>query len=114
MEDLRTQLENLSNEDLLSLFREADDWDGSFEFCRTYEIEDLVNMLPPIDLVNCIIYGDVNNTIDAVRFNGYGNLETISSCELYDECRYYLDDIVEWIKSEGDNIDLDCYGIEVA
>lgn len=114
MEDLRTQLENLTDENLLSLFREANSWDGSFEFCRTYEIEDIANMLPPIDLVNCIIYGDVNNTIDEVRFNGYGNLETVKSWELYGECRDNIDELADWLEDNADNIDLDCYGIEVA
>lgn len=114
MEDLRTQLKHLSDENLLSLFREANSWDGSFDFCDTYDIDDLVSMMKPTDLVAAIIYGDVTNNVDDVRFNAYGNLETITSCELYDECRYYLDDLVDWIDLEGDNIDLECYGIEVA
>lgn len=114
MEDLKTQLENLSDEDLLGLFQEANNCDGSFDFCEAYDIDDLISMMDPRDLANAIIYGDVTNNVDKVRFNAYGNLESITSCELYDECRYYLDELAEWMESNGDNMDLYFYGIEVA
>lgn len=114
MEDLRTQLEELNDEDLLSLFREANSWDGSFDFCDTYDIDDVAGMLEPRVLAAAIIYGDVTNNVDDVRFNVYGNLETVTSWELYGECRDNIDELADWLEDNADNIDLDCYGIEVA
>lgn len=114
MEDLRTQLENLSDDDLLRLFREANSWDGSFDFCDTYDIDDLAVTMEPVNLVAAIIYGDVTNNVDDVRFNGYGNLETVTSWELYGECRDNIDELADWLEDNANNINLDCYGIEVA
>lgn len=114
MEDLKTQLENLSDEDLLSLIREANSWDGYFDFADVYDIEELADTMDAYDLARAIIYGDVDNIIQQVRFNGYGNLETVYDVDLYSECRDYIDDLIDWLECNSGCIDLDCYGIEVA
>lgn len=107
---LRERIEELDNETLLSLYRECNSWDGTFDFCDVWDLEDLASCITDgYELARSIIYGDVTNVVDPVRYNGYGNLETVSEYDLYDDCKYYKEDLIQWLLEERYYIDLDYY-----
>lgn len=107
---LRERIEELDNETLLSLYRECNGWDGSFDFVDIWDLEDLCyNYDNAYDIARAIIYGDVRNVIDDVRFNAYGNLETVDDYDLYNECREYIDELIYWLLNTSHHIDLDYY-----
>lgn len=107
---LRERIEELDDEMLLSLYRECNEWDGSFDFLDVWELEDLChNYANAYDIARAIIYGDVRNVIDNVRFNAYGNLETVDDYDLYNECREYIDELIYWLLNTSHHIYLDRY-----
>lgn len=53
------------------------------------------------ELARAIIYGNVTNVNEPVRFNGYGNLESVSEYELIKECENNIDEIADWIMDNG-------------
>ena len=91
------RLKDYNGKDLLSICREACSWDGSFDFADAYDIEDLCSMMSAYDVARSIIYGDVTNVNDMVRFNAYGNLENVSEWDLEEEARDNIDEIADWL-----------------
>ncbi len=106
---LRERIEELDDKELLALFRECNGWDGCFNFVDVWDIEELGNSMDTYRLVRAVIYGDVRNVVDNVRFNGYGNLETVSEYDLYNECEDNKDELIEWLLDNSCHIDLDYY-----
>lgn len=108
-EVLRERIENLCDDDLLALYQECNGWDGQFDFADTWSIKDLCSSNDTYKIVRSVIYGDVRNVDDNVRYNAYGNLETVTEYDLYNECRYYIDELIDWIMGNGHHIELDHY-----
>lgn len=106
---LRERIEELDNEELLALFKECNGWDGSFDFTDVWDIEELCSCCDSYEIVRAIIYGDVRNVNDNVRFNSYGNLETVDEYDLYNECEDNIDELIEWLLDNSCHIDLDYY-----
>lgn len=106
---LKERIEELDNKELLALFRECNGWNGSFEFCKVWDIEELSGYIDTYKMARAIIYGNVTNVVDNVRFNGYGNLETVTDYDLYNECEDNKDELIEWLLDNSYNIDLDYY-----
>lgn len=106
---LRERIEELDDETLLSLFQECNSWDGYFDFVNTWDIEDLGSCMDTYEIVRAVIYGDVRNVVDNVRFNAYGNLETVTDYQLYNECHDYIEDLINWLLNDSCHIDLDYY-----
>lgn len=79
--------------------RELNGYDGSFEHLDVYENdEEFFNMFfegKPMEAVRASQYGNYNYTDDYVRFNGYGNLESLSEYKYEDELKSEIDDIVD-------------------
>lgn len=96
-EKVEQYLEELSDENLLDLFIDVNANGGCFEFVYTYDLEELCSFTDTYDVARAIIYGDVNNVIDNVRYDAYGNLESVNEYELYDECRDNIKEIAEWL-----------------
>lgn len=86
---------NLSDDDLLKLFRAYNGYFGDYEFCDTWDLEELCFSYGTYDMVQKIIFGNVNNTVDDVRFDSNGNLESINDYDLYDEMYDYLGDLCD-------------------
>lgn len=84
---------NLSDDDLLKLFRAYNGYFGDYEFCDTWNLEELCFSYGAYDMVQKIIFGNVNNIVDDVRFDENGNLESINDYDLYDEMYDYLGDL---------------------
>ena len=106
------QLKNKYDDELLAMCQEANSYDGSFDFCQIYDIEELAENMDAYELARAIIYGDVHGVVDPVRFNAYGNLETVNTYMLAQEIKdYYLEDLANWLE-EHEGI-AEEYGIEV-
>lgn len=87
-----------SADDLLTLYRDANSWDGSFDWADTFDIEDACDMFADrMELARAIVYGDVTNIVEEVRLNGYGNLETVSAYELEQDASKNTEELAEWI-----------------
>ena len=88
-------------EERLQICREIDSYDGSMEFTRTTTIEELAETMDAYELARAIIYGEVDNIDFDVRFNGYSNLESVTSYELEDESENYIQEIIDYIEDYG-------------
>jgi len=105
------QLDELSDDDLIGIYRSAMQYDGSFDFVDTFDLEDLAAMTDTYEFGRSIIYGNVANVMDPVRYDGYGNLESVSTCTLTDECRdkSQLDELAGWLLRNDIHSDLAFY-----
>ena len=103
-------LEN--EEERLDICRSIDSYDGSMDFCNTWDLEELCNnSSDAYEIARSIIYGNVNNVNDDVKYNAYGNLESVSEYDLESESESYIDEIIDFIDSNGtwyiDNTEID-------
>ena len=98
-------------EERLQICKEIDSYDGSMKFTRTTTIEELAETMDAYGLARAIIYGNVDNVDFDVRFNGYANLESVTSYDLEDESESYIEEILDYIEENGieefTNIDLE-------
>ena len=98
--------DRLVDYDLFNLCREAMSYDGSFDFCDVFDLEDLCGIVnDKYELVCSIVYGDIKNVDDWVRYNAYGNLESVTEHELYTECQDCIGEIAEWLMDNYSNVD---------
>ena len=91
------RLNDYTHKDLLSICREANSYDGSFDFADAFDLEDLCAMMSAYDVARSIIFGDVTNVDDMVRFDAYGNLESVSEWDLKHEAYDQTDEIADWL-----------------
>lgn len=110
MENVRAYL--LDNvEELKSVVRELNSWDGSFdhldfhdndeEFFETYFSD------RPMEAVRAAQYGDYNYSDEYVRFNGYGNLESLSGYQVEQEIKDEVDEIISELVDKRQHLCLD-------
>ena len=92
---------------LVEMARELNSWDGSCDWADTFDIEDADDYLSgmkPSDILRALFFGDIEDGVsytDAqIRFNGYGNLEIISSYSLENEAWGYRDEILDDYRNE--------------
>ena len=85
-------------EQLELMVREMNAWDGSFEHLAVYENDDEFFQIffesEVMEAVSAVSYGDYNYMDEYVRFNGCGNIETLSGYQLNNELRDAEDEIV--------------------
>lgn len=98
--EIVARLNDYLDDDLLSICREAFSWDGSFEELYAFDAEDIENHVDPREIYRLmcqIVYGNVQTVNELLRFDAYGNLESISEFDLGIEARDRIDDIAEWL-----------------
>lgn len=99
-EALREWLGNLSDDEILSIVREINGYNGRLEelvwYDMEYEFDELMNGLSPWDIARMIYYGEFNPTNNYWRYDGYGNLE---STDYIDYGEYDIDDIIDAIEN---------------
>jgi hypothetical protein len=118
MKDLRVYFESLNSKEdqiqfLRSLAQECNCWDGSLENLDVnYNDDEFFNIYfegKPMEAVRSAHYGNYNYTDEYVRFNGYGNLESLSEwdyeAELMDNSNVILETAQELY--EDNHIDID-------
>lgn len=90
---------------------ELNSWDGSFENLDVMENdEEFFNIHfegNPMEAVRAAHFGEYNYSDDYVRFNGYGNLESLSEYDLEREIKDEIEDIAAAIIEKRDNLSLD-------
>lgn len=113
-DELINYLKNMYYKNLLQLYRECNGYDGSFDFCNIWDIEELCYCYNGdcYNLVRAVIYGNVEDTCDYVRFNGCGNLESVDEYDLEIECNDYIEDLADWLIDNYHNIDYQYYDLD--
>ena len=95
-------LEELSTDELLSLCKEIYSYDGSLDQFNIYNMDEFDEMLSgktPTEIVNSIRYGGFASTDEYFRFNGYGNIESLSYADIEEELDSYLGEIADCIEN---------------
>lgn len=91
--------------ELLQACREANSYNGQFDFCDYYkDIEEVCDFMSGYELARAIIYGDVTNVVEPVRFNAYGNLENVTEYDLEQEALDYIDELLDFIEEYPEEI----------
>lgn len=99
---------------LLGMVDYINGYNGYFDNLRvSYNDEDFFNIYfhnNPMEAVRSVSFGEYNFNDEYVRFNGYGNLETLDEYGLYRELRENKEDIIdEYLRLvEANSIDDDC------
>lgn len=86
-------------EEVGAIVSEINSIDGSLEYLDYWENdEEFFNTFfssNPMEVARTIYYGDYRYCDDYVKFDGYGNLETIDQYGLENKYREYIDEIVD-------------------
>jgi len=112
VEHISAELENMEDAELLAVFQCANSYDGCFDWCDAFDIEEVVEMMDKYEIARSIIYGNVTNICEPVRFNGCGNLENVSVYQLYDEAHDNVSELAYWLLDDAASIDIDTYNYE--
>ena len=101
--------DHLINEGLLEgLVSDLNSWDGSLESIRYYsndeEFFELFFSNKPMEAVRATHYGEYNYNDNYVRFNGYGNLESVDNLE--SELVNHINDIYDALLENYSNVDI--------
>lgn len=102
----------LENTDvMMDIVNELNNWDDSLDHLRAYDNDDeffeVFFERRPAEVAKAIHFGDFNYNDDYIRFNGYGNLETLTERQLVQEMRDNIDEIVDLLLTNKDNIYID-------
>ena len=110
-EMLREKLQGLLLEDtgnLITIVEELNSWNGNLDYLRTYiNDEEFFEMFfegNPMELARAICYGDYKYTDQYVRFNGYGNLESLDNFEYKEELKDNIEEILDELMENYNNI----------
>lgn len=109
MDKYNELLESITTEELSEMLQDCISYDGSFddldyqsndeEFFECY-------FQDKMEVARAICYGDYNYMDDYVRFNAYGNLESLSEYDLEEELQDNVDEIVDLLEEYKDHLDL--------
>lgn len=90
-------------EELKDVVREANSWNGALDHLDYQpNDEDFFNAYfegNAMGAVRAAVYGDYNYTNDYVRFDGYGNLKSVSEYDLEEELKDNMDEIMDALES---------------
>ena len=99
-------LENM--EELQNVVREVNGWDSSLEhLAYEYNDEEFFNVFfegKPMEAVRAAIYGDYRYTYDYVKFDGYGNLVSVSEYDMEEELKENIEEIMDALESNFSNL----------
>ena len=82
---------------IIDIAHEINSWNGSQDWVDAWDLDELASCIKTMELIRAIVYGDVQNIDDMVRYNAYGNLETISDTELEEEAKDNVDSVIDYI-----------------
>ena len=99
-------LENM--EELQNVVREVNGWDSSLKHLDyEYNDDEFFNVFfegKPMEAVRAAIYGDYRYTDDYVKFDGYGNLVSVSEYDMEEELKENIEEIVDALESNFSNL----------
>ena len=88
----------LNNDELLmESVRAINSYNGALDEFDVFEFDEANEYLhgkEPVEIMRMVQFGDVHWTDEYLRFNGYGNLESISEYSLIREMKEEIDEIV--------------------
>lgn len=109
LEKLLNAIREGNNIDLLkSVVSDVNSYDGSLEYLDYWQNDDdffECNFNDKMEVARAVCYGEYNYTDDMVKFDGYGNLKSISQWEYEAELKDDKDDIAtefERLVNDGD------------
>ena len=109
MEKIKNYLLNHIDE-IGGIVSEINSFDNSLEYLQYYENDeeffDTFFYNNPSEAVRSSYYGDYNYCDKCVKFDGYGNLESVDDYELENEYRDYIDEIVKSILEHYEQLDI--------
>ena len=82
--------------ELLEMVQEVNGYNGDLEYLEFYGMEcfnELMNGLDPEEIARRIFHGDFSPYDEYFKFNGYGNLESLSVYEVQRELLDYEEEI---------------------
>ena len=98
-EAIRNYVENLIGDDLAYLLQHINAYDGNFEDCTYYDMDEFDEFLSnhtPMEIAQMIFYGgEFNPNDEYFYFNGYGNLESANWGDVVDVAENLVDDIID-------------------
>ncbi len=96
---IRIYVEQLSDGELVELLQHMNAYDGCFEDCVYYDMEEfneLMSYHTPMEIAQIIYFGgDFNPNDGYFRFNGYYNLESFNWRDVVAEAEDLKDDIID-------------------
>lgn len=99
MENLIEYLkENLTTDELLEMTQSVNSYNGALDWLDYWENDEEffeTMFQTKDDVARAICYGDYNYTDDYVKFNAYGNLESVSQWELEEKLNEYKEEIID-------------------
>ena len=110
-EMLREKLQGLLLEDtgsLMTIVEELNNWNSDLDYLRVYENdEEFFEMFfqnKPMDAVRATCYGDYKYNDEYVRFDVYGNLESLDDFEYEGELKDNINEILDELMENYNNI----------
>ena len=111
-EMLREKLQGLllgDSEYLMTIVEELNNWNSSLDYLRVYEndeefFEMFFQNINPIEVARATYYGDYKYMDEYVRFNGYGNLESLSDYQYEKELKDNINEIIDELMENYNNI----------
>lgn len=86
-------------EELKEIVDEVNAWNGTLENFTVYDFDDdfINEYFPsPVEAVRACYFGKINSWLDDyIRFNVYGNLESLTEQEYKDELQQYSQEIIK-------------------
>ena len=109
MEKVKAYLLN-NMEELKDVVREVNSWNSDLEHLDyQYNDEDFFDTYfggKPMEAVRAAVYGDYNYTDDYVKFDGYGNLKSVSEYDLERELEDHIEEIMDSLEGNLPNLTL--------
>jgi hypothetical protein len=99
-----------NTDELRQIANELNSWNGCLDHLDVHENdEDFFNTYfdgNPMEAVRAAHYGSYSYNDDYVRFDGYGNLESLTEGDMERELKDNVDDIIDYLQEHRSHIDL--------
>lgn len=98
-EKVREAIENLSNDEAVSLWNEYCSEDGRMDdyIYSMNEFDEIMGNMTPLDVARTCYYGEFCPADDYFWFNGYANLESSDFPSMDDKSPFYAKELATWI-----------------
>lgn len=97
-------------EELKNVVREINSWNDALDHLDyQYNDEDFFNIYfegRPMEAVRAAVYGDYHYMNDYVKFDGYGNLVSVSAYDMEEDLKENIEGIMDELESEYHNLAL--------
>lgn len=102
-------MNKFTNTQLRTMVSEMNGWDGSFEDLHAWDMDvfnEIMSGQEPEWIAQRIYFGDFNPMHEFFRYNGYGNLESLTNFGYNEEVEDRHDEIVEHYRELVENGDI--------